>query len=249
MSLTFYFYYGTTSIGKSTLKKEVVHMPCDIGYKSYAKIEIPEPQPQVFTSKFEAPAIDADLLEKLGEEDPEFLEWVGELNTKPLLEEALKRVLAKMDATGIDFVIDKNGMLEAKGSFVTDREKRVLRDRATAISQDWQFEILGIVAQLLNYSVRITKNGEEFVLEAEEEGGVHPCNYIKVVRRGSSSELIFEHFKTRKALVLETAKFLALADRLGVKIALRSNEISEGDPFPNEGRLITGHRHTHGEKL
>ena len=78
-------------------------MPCNIGYKSYAKIEIPEPQPQVFTSKFEAPTIDADLLTKLGEEDPEFLEWASELNTKPLLEEALRRVLAKTNTKGIDF--------------------------------------------------------------------------------------------------------------------------------------------------
>ena len=222
-------------------------MPCNIGYKSYAKIEIPEPQPQVFTSKFEAPAIDADLLTKLGEEDPEFLEWASELNTKPLLEEVLRRVLAKTNTKGVDFAVDKKGMLEAKGSFVTDREKGVLRDRVAAISSNWQFEILGIVAELLSYSVRITKNGEELVLEAEEEGGVHPCNYIKVTRRGNVSTLVFEHFKTRKALTLEIAKFLALADRLGVKIALQGNEISEGDPFPNEGRLITGHGNTHGE--
>ncbi|MBI5152851.1 MAG: hypothetical protein HZA36_00080 [Parcubacteria group bacterium] len=222
-------------------------MPCNIGFKSYAKIEVPEPQPQVFTSKSEAPTIDADLLEKLGEEDPEFLEWASGLDTRPLLEEALKRVLAKTDAKGIDFLVDKNGMLEAKGSFITEREKRVLRDRAATVSNDWQFEILGIVAELLNYSVRITKNGEERVLEAEEEGGVHPCNSINVTRRDNTSTLTFEHFKTRKALTLETAKFLALADRLGVKIALRGNDISEGDPFPNEARLITGHKHAHGE--
>ena len=75
-------------------------MPCNIGYKSYAKIEIPEPQPQTFTAKSEAPDINAELLTKLGEEDPEFLSWVQELGTKPLLEEALKRALQKLGATG-----------------------------------------------------------------------------------------------------------------------------------------------------
>jgi hypothetical protein len=228
-------------------------MPCNIGYKSYARIEIPEPQPQTFTAKSEAPNIDAELLEKLGEEDPEFLSWVGELGTKPLLEEALKRALQKAGVAGdIKFAIDARGMLEAKGRFVTSREKQLLSERAATVSDRWQFETLGIVAELLNYSVTITQSGKELVLEAEEEGKSHPCDFIKVTRRDGISTLTFEHFKSRDALALGTAKFLALADRLGVKIALRANEVSEGDPFPGEvrldGRFAQAHGHRHGGK-
>ncbi len=221
-------------------------MPCNIGYKSYAKIEIPELQPEVFRSKSEAPSIDAELLQKLGEEDAEFLEWTRELDTKPLLEEALKRTLAKTNAGGIDFKIDKNGKLDAKGSFTTDREKKVLRDRVAVVANRWQFEVLGIVAELLNYATTVSQNGEELILEAEEGGGTHPCNYIKVTRRGNTSTLMFEHFKSRKTLDLESTKFLALAHLLGVKIALQNNVISEGEPFPNEAHSMEGHRHVYG---
>jgi hypothetical protein len=66
-------------------------MPCDIGVRSFAKVEIPVPQPQEFSVKSEAPQVDEDLLGKLGIEDPEFLEGIQELDTKPLLEEALRR--------------------------------------------------------------------------------------------------------------------------------------------------------------
>ena len=72
-------------------------MPCNIGYKSYAEVVIPQPQPQIFKAKAEAPNIDADLLKKLGEEDPAFLEWLRDLDTRPLLEEALKRTSKLVD--------------------------------------------------------------------------------------------------------------------------------------------------------
>ena len=143
-------------------------------------------------------------------------------------------------------------MLEAKGRFVTSREKPLLREKAAAVSDRWQFEILGIVAELLNYSVTITQKGKELVLEAEEEGKSHPCDFIKVTRQDGVSTLTFEHFKSRGALALGTAKFLALADRLGVKIAVATNEVSEGDPFPGEvrlpGKLENTHGHRHGGK-
>ena len=220
-------------------------MPCNIGYKSYAKIEIPESQPQTFTVKSEAPDIDAELLEKLGEEDPEFLEWAQELDTKPLLEEALKRTLQKMNAGGVDFKVNARGVLEAKGRFITAREKKLLSEKVSAVSDRWQFEILGIVTELLGYRATIVQNNKDLILEAEEEGGTHPCDYIKIARQGGASELVFEHFKSRGALALETAKFLTLAHRLGVKIALRKNDVSEGDPFPDEIRHGQGQKHEH----
>ncbi|MDE1970248.1 MAG: hypothetical protein KGI50_01595 [Patescibacteria group bacterium] len=221
-------------------------MPCNIGVKSYAKIEIPQPQPQTFSSKTEAPAIDADLLEKLGQEDSVFLQWIRELDTKPLLEEALKRALLNMKGSGIDFRINASGMLETKGSFVTPQEKKALQIRAAAVSDRWQMEILGIVTQLLGYAHTLTVRGEETILEAEDEGKAHPCKYIKVTRRNNASSFVFEHFTSRSALDVEMAKFLLLADRLGVKVAVRDKEILEGDPMPVSAHL--SHLHTHHEK-
>ncbi|OGG57628.1 hypothetical protein A2765_00190 [Candidatus Kaiserbacteria bacterium RIFCSPHIGHO2_01_FULL_56_24] len=221
-------------------------MPCDIGYKSYAKVEIPAPVPQEFSAKSEAPAIDADLLEKLGIEDPEFLDWVMELDTKPLLEEALKRALAKVDAGGLDFTVNAEGMLEAKGGFTSPSQKANLSKASSAVSDRWQFELLGITAELLDYTVNITQKGDEMVLEAEETGKSHPCDYIKVTRRNDAAEISFEHFKSRKELDLETAKFAALADKLGVKLALGEREISEGTPFPTELLDPKAQAHGHG---
>ncbi|MBI2030968.1 hypothetical protein HYT05_05075 [Candidatus Kaiserbacteria bacterium] len=221
-------------------------MPCDIGFKSYAKITIPVPTPQTFSARFEAPNIDTDLLEKLGVEDPEFLAWAKELDQRPLLEEALKRALAKMDAGGIDFIVNADGMLEAKGSFTTTSEKKWLSEKASAVSDRWQFEILGIVTQLLDYTVNITQKGDELILEAEEAGRTHPCDYIKITRKGDISDIRFEHFKSRGALDLAMAKFLTLAHKLGVKIELKKCEISEGSPFPGEIRIDHGLRHSHG---
>ena len=219
-------------------------MPCNIGYKSYATIKIPAPEPQTFTNNAMAPDIDADLLEKLGQEDTQFLEWAQELNTKPLLEEALKRALAKVNTGGLVFIVSYAGELEAKGSFTSATEKNRLSAAAAEVSARWQFEILGIVAELLNYTVRITHKGGEFILEAEEEDKTHPCDYIKVSKKGGDATIVFEHFKSRDALKLETAQVLVLANDLGIKMALGKSELTEGDPLPNENRLR--HRHDHG---
>ena len=219
-------------------------MPCDIGIRSYDRIEIPAPVPQDFAEKSAAPGIDADLLEKLGIDDPVFLKWVSELNTRPLLEEALKRALAKVPTGGLVFALDESGMLEAKGRFTSASEKNRLSAAAKAVSDRWQFELLGIVAELLDYTVTITVNGETMVLEAEEAGKTHPCDYIRVSRRGDQTEITFEHFKSERALDVATAKFFALANKLGVKLALNRREVITGDPFP--ATVEHSHSHAHG---
>ncbi len=66
-------------------------MPCDLGYKIVAKVTIPAPLPQDFKEEVKPPTIDQDLLDKIGEDDPEFLEWIEGLDTQPLFEEALQR--------------------------------------------------------------------------------------------------------------------------------------------------------------
>lgn len=217
-------------------------MPCNFGYKNAARVRIPTPQPQKFKAEIYAPEIDGDLLVKLGEEDAEFLEWLQELDTKPLLEEALKRALAKISSNGLRFKINSKGMLEAEGSFTTAVEKRRLSETTSKISERWQFEILGIVTQLLGYSFTISQNGDELILEAEEEGKVHPCDYIKITKtKDGEGTLTFEHFKTRKLLQIGMAKFLALARKLGIKIEVGESETSEGDKIATE----TGHTHRH----
>jgi hypothetical protein len=69
-------------------------MPCDIGYKSVSKAKIEAPAPELIDTSALAPKIDADLLAKLGQEDPAFLGWIEELDTGPLLKKALENAVA-----------------------------------------------------------------------------------------------------------------------------------------------------------
>jgi hypothetical protein len=71
-------------------------MPCDLGYKVIAKVTIPTPVPQDFKEEVKAPEIDADLLEKIGEDDPEFLAGINDLDTQSLFEAALERAQAAL---------------------------------------------------------------------------------------------------------------------------------------------------------
>lgn len=220
-------------------------MPCDVGYKSYAKTKIPAPEPQTFLTASEAPDISADLLDKLGIEDPDFLSWVSSIDTRSLLEEALKRALKATKTGGLSFSLDERGMLKAEGRFTTDAEKRRLEEVSSMMSKRWQFEILGIVAELLDYTSTITQNAGLITLEAEESGKSHPCDYIKISQRGDEAEITFEHFKSRRALDLATAKFTALANKLGVKISIEGCEIHQGSTSLGETHHA-GEPHLHG---
>jgi len=221
-------------------------MPCDIGWRAYERVTIPAPLPQDFTVKAQAPDINEDLMEKLGVEDPEFLDGISQMDVKPLLEQALERALEKVDKGGLDFSVGDDGMLKASGSFVTADQKRRLKAASDKVMDRWQMEILGIVTELLGYDVIITQNGDEITIEASESGKHHPCDYIKITRKGGKAEITFEHFKSKKALELAMGKFEALARKLGVKIAIKKPEIKEGDPFPNELREGQDHHHHHG---
>lgn len=220
-------------------------MPCDIGYKNYAQIRIPAPAPQEFKSKTEAPKIDADLLKKIGEEDPEFLEWAKELDTMPLLQEALKRALKKVEVGGVQFSIGKNGYLEAKATYRNAREQKSIEKTTETVSRRWQFEILGIVAELLDYTVTMAEKDGVTVLEAEERGKVHPCKYIKITKGPDEASMTFEHFASRKEMEIEMGKFLVLAERLGVKIAVVQS-VTSGQPIPGTHTHDHAHAHDHG---
>ncbi len=221
-------------------------MPCNIGYKNFAKAEIPAPVPEKFSAKSKAPAIDPELMEKLGVEDPVFLKWLPSLETAVLLQEALKRTIKKVGDGSVKFSIDKEGMLDASGTFTSAAEKKRLEKKTAQVTALWQFEVLGIVTELLEYTPIITENGDELILEAEEKGKSHPCDYIKVTRKGDNATVCFEHFKSREALDAATAKFLLLAHKLGVKITISRREVTQGHPFPNEIGHTHPHSHSHG---
>lgn len=72
-------------------------MPCNIGYKSYARVQIAAPQVQTIKSTARAPTVDAELLNRIGVDDPTFVEWMWDLDTQPLLQRALDAALAAVN--------------------------------------------------------------------------------------------------------------------------------------------------------
>lgn len=226
-------------------------MPCNIGYKTYVPVRIPQPKPQTFKKKMPAPKVDQDLLEKLGIDDPQFLGWVIELNIKPLLEEALKRTLAVQSSGNVSLAIDENGNIVAESKYLNSGEKNQIEKITNKVLNRWQMEVLKIVTQLLGYDATIqsqtTESNETFVLVAEESGKSHPCKYIRVSKDPSGKrEITFEHFASRAELEKEKVKFAALSQKLGIKISLPESPVN-GQPIP--GRVAEEHFHSHTHKV
>lgn len=217
-------------------------MPCNIGYKSIVRAQISVPQPKKLVSKTKAPAVDADLLKKIGEEgDPVFVEWLNELDTGPLIEEALKRALSNVDNSNlVKFSIDSLGYLKAEAEYIGDAKKAKTESIIFSVFNQFQFEVLKIVLELLDYNVTISKEGEDnFSLEGEkaEESKVH--KYVKITKDSDKdATLRFEHFESPESLEREKAKFLSLSQKLGVKINVFESQDS-GQPIPDG----TIHRH------
>ncbi len=217
-------------------------MPCNIGYKEVARARIPKPVPKKFKATVKPPEIDRDLLEKIGEEDPAFIEWASELNIRPLLEEALSRALKSVgDIQGVEVRINEDGSLEITGKHTDDYGKKRLEKFTKELSDRFQMEVLGIVAELLEYEVEISKETEEgqsnLVLEAEkhQHSHGHVNRYLKITKGEGDEEgsLRFEHFASPEELKSEKEKFLALAQKMGVKLNLETTEKS-GQPITND---------------
>ncbi|MEK7151108.1 MAG: hypothetical protein AAB784_00130 [Patescibacteria group bacterium] len=224
-------------------------MPCNIGYKTYAPIRIPQPTPQRFKKKMPSPSIDQDLLEKLGVNDQVFLSWIQKLNIKPLLEEALKKTLELQPSESINFSISEDGNIIAESFYTNSSEKNEAEKTTNRVINHWQMEVLKIVTRLLGYKANILNPGENstkaLTLVAEEEGKSHPCKYIRISKNpDSNGEIVFEHFTSKSELEKEKIKFIALAQRLGVKIALPDSPVN-GQPIPGSVEEHTGHSHTH----
>jgi len=210
-------------------------MPCNIGYKSYSKASIPTPKPQEFKTKTESPKIDADLLAKIGEDDPEFLSWLQELDIKPLLKEALKRTLSKIDSKPIKFSVDENGWLEAKSNYKNQSQKKKLERIMNSVFTQFQLEVIGIAAELMDYKVDIRKTGLNTcsVQGTKNEKTTRKHFEISIDAENQESRIKFEHFESEKSLKSEERKFLGLAQKLGVKIIVVETQKS-GNPIPEQ---------------
>jgi len=207
-------------------------MPCNIGYRQIAKIAIPKPQSQEFKEKVKPPEIDEDLLEKIGDQDPVFAQWLGELKINPLLKAALDTAVTKVrGARSLSFSITKNGNLIIGGRFASPEEKRNVESLVTQLSNQFQMEVLAIIVQLLDYEITLMQEEQDkkivLTLEGEKEAasGIH--KYLKITRNSKGEGVfIFEHFASAQELTAEQQKFLALAQKLGIKIVI--HEVEKG---------------------
>lgn len=214
-------------------------MPCNIGYKSYARVQIPAPQAKKFKSRAKAPKVDAELMARLGQIDPVFVEWMNELDIAPLLNEALQRALIKVGGDGVEFSVADNGDLIAKAEYKSDRARKKIEQVTAAVSARWQMEVLGVIAQLLGFAFVIEgKGADSFSLTGEKHNasGVH--EYLHVENTPDGAGLRFEHYRSPSELAADKDKFLALAQKFGVKITVIDSE-DGGSPIP----AGTVHRH------
>ncbi|PIR94169.1 hypothetical protein COT97_02735 [Candidatus Falkowbacteria bacterium CG10_big_fil_rev_8_21_14_0_10_39_11] len=218
-------------------------MPCDIGYRSYAKVVIPEPEPQEFKEKFQAPKIDVDMLNKLGIEDPKFVQWLTGLDIVPLLKEALKRTLKNISgAEQLNYSIDNNGNLTVKGDYLSTAKKRALQKLSEQVNGRFQFEVLAVVVQILGYEYELQEQANrgqtqfKLIAEKHEDAKVH--KYIEVSQNEGKAVLRFEHFSNMKELEAEEARFITLAQKLRINIQVQ-NTRRKGQPIPGN----VEHRH------
>lgn len=217
-------------------------MPCNIGYKTYTPVKIPAPVPKELRKKSKAPAIDSDLLAKIGAEDSEFVEWLKELDSKPLLDVALERALKAFSESleGISLSVDENGNLCFLTKYLDAEEKNSKEAIINKFAELWQMEMMKIIGELLDYEVVLEQQKSSWVLEGEQTSTDAVHRYFRITKEigDESAAFMFEHFASSKALELEAAKFVVLAQKFGVRLRLPKTRIV-GQPIP-EG---IEHRH------
>lgn len=202
--------------------------------------------PLAYENRTAPPAVDSDLLASIGVDDPVFEGWLRDLDTAPLLEEALARALAAAgtppDATlGIE-----NGRLVARATAPDTARLDRARDALDVLARRWQLEVLGVVAELLDHDVSISRVSEDgrdqLVLEGEKRGAgdVRPSLRITTDVRGEVV-VLFEHFASEDELALEERKLRALAQKLGIKIVTGASRRSGQD-------IPAGAKHRHGKR-
>ncbi|MBI3632886.1 MAG: hypothetical protein HY226_01190 [Candidatus Vogelbacteria bacterium] len=195
-------------------------MPCNIGFKTYQEVYLPVPQPKKLTKKVEAPKLNVDLLDKLGETTPQFVDWFTELDSKSLLDFALEETLKGKKLDGFSFAIE-DGFVVSKTKYSGDAEKQKVEKVIDKIMNEFQMRTLKIVAELLEFETVISVNSGEVIIEGEKQ---NPDNnqvsrYLKITRRADgNSEIMFEHYSSKEALTEDRAKFTILAQKFGVPI-------------------------------
>lgn len=217
-------------------------MPCDIGYKSVSRGRVEAAPPLAYENRTAPPEVDADLLASLGVDDPVFADWIRELDTAPLLEQALERTLAAVGAPPDARLTIENGQLAARATAPDaarlDRTRRALDE----LARRWQLEVLGVVAELLDYDVSLARAGEALVLEGEKRGSgdVRPSFRITTDARGEVV-VVFEHFDSDEELASEERRFRALAQKLGTRLVTGAS-LRSGQAIP------AGAKHRHGKR-
>lgn len=213
-------------------------MPCDIGFKNTANIEIKNGEKEL-KSETEAPKVDEALLELIGERDPAFVEWLTAVDIYPLLGEALGRAVSFVpDSGSLTFVVEKNGKLKSVGTYENRAEKRELQKVNDEVFARFEMEVLKIVLELLGYETIIYLENGEYIIEGEKHSQSRVNKYTRISRKLGGFKLRFEHFESPDELRDERNKFLATAQKLGLDIEMRDIEES-GSPIP-EG---TTHEH------
>lgn len=211
-------------------------MPCDLGYKSFTSVTVPVPTPLSFKKKTAAPKVDADLMALIGQDDPVFLEFIDDLDIVPLLRQALDAALAEIGATRpVTFAVEAGG-LSAEATYKNASEKGRIEAIADRVGRRWQMEVLAIVARLLDFEVQISVSrvdGREVVtLEGERHGDGQVNEYLRVtLDPAKGSSVMFEHFASPEKLAAAKAKFLGLAQKLGIRLRLGTTRES-GSPIP-----------------
>ncbi|MGC4115617.1 MAG: hypothetical protein QM765_13640 [Myxococcales bacterium] len=219
-------------------------MPCDIGYRSVAKAKVAAPEPQAFEARLSPPELDEDLLEKLGQEDPVFAEWLRELDSGPLVAKALEQALQAVRAPkGFEFAV-RAGRLAVRSETRSASERFEALRVVSRVGERWQLEVLRIVAELLEFEVELqatTENGAQLlVLEGEKPGAQGAVReFIRITLKASGdAQLSLEHYRSPEALEADEDRLQGLAQKLGLKLAIQGRRRS-GQAIP-EGAV---HRH------
>lgn len=212
-------------------------MPCDLGYKSFTSVTVPVPKPLAFKKKTAAPKVDAELMERIGQDDPAFVEFMNELETGALLRQALDAALAETGPVSpVTFTVEPGG-LSATATYKNEAERERVEAIADKVGRRWQMEVLAIVAQLIDFETKIsvvrTGGREVITLEGEKHGDEQVHEYLRVtLDPAKGSSVMFEHFASAEKRDLAKAKFLGLAQKLGVKLKIGESRES-GSPIPS----------------
>ncbi len=214
-------------------------MPCDLGFRSSSQVRVAAPAPQTFEARVAPPALDAELLERLGQEDPPFADWLLTLEPEPLLAEALRRTLAVLPAPSALTLAIRGGRLAARGTSRSAKERAGLDRSLGAIARRWQLEVLRVIAELLDFEAVLEEDLTGLVVEGEKPGPGDVREFVRITlpARGEA-ELRFEHYRSEGELAADEDRLLALAQKLGVPLVVKAHRRA-GQPIPEGAR----HRH------